>query len=195
MARSLACQSDNNCTVRRMILVASPNYGTKLADARYWTTFLDAHTNLLTSLPDGVATILAEGILCFVKIVGSGATKHLDGLAAMNASTPFLKQLGTRKPVQPFDVYAISSHFQPPNIRSLKQLLLKGGDLVVEQFFSEPNDLVVPTLGCSQGEYDAVGFPVPAGNLLPLEGTVNHCTYFEDGTVQSALRDWLTQER
>jgi pimeloyl-ACP methyl ester carboxylesterase len=189
VARSLACQSGS--AVRRMVLVASPNYGTKLADAKYWTTFLDAHTNLLTSLPDGFATILAEGILCFVKIVGSGAAKHLEGLAAMNASTPFLKELGSRKPAQPIDVFAVSSHFQPPNIRSLKQLLLKGGDLVVEEFFSEPNDLVVPTLGCSQGQFDAAGFPVAPGNLLALEGMVNHCTYFEDDEVQSALRNWL----
>ena len=193
VVRSLAARGsqDHSCVVRRMVIVASPNFGTPLADAKRWTTFLNAHTNLLTALPDSVATVVAEGVLCLVKIVGSAAAGNLPGLAAMNSGEQYLRELANRAVETSSNVYAISAEYSPAHDEVLKQLIARGADAAVNSFFAEPNDLVVPTLGCSEGPYSATGFPVKAEQSMRLQGAVNHSGYFQDARVHRKLTEWL----
>jgi hypothetical protein len=175
----------------RLVMVAAPNRGTPLADSRYWIDFIDRHTNLLVELPDTVSTIVLEGTLCLVKIVGSGALGGLPGLAAMEANGEALARLekldlGTTK------LHALVADFSPTADSPLATLIRKAGDTAVDAFFGEANDLVVPTNGCFDLK-DAKGFP-----LLPecvyqfSDGSVNHITFFNSPKVRSTLADLLT---
>ena len=74
----------------RICQVGTPNQGTPLTDPEHWMTFLDAYSNCLTLLPDNTVTVVLEGILCLVKIVGSGIARRLPGLAAMEPEGSWL---------------------------------------------------------------------------------------------------------
>lgn len=73
--------------VRKMIMVACPNRGTPLADGEHWLTMLDRYTSLLADLPDTSASVIMEGILTVVKLIGHAGLRKLPGLAAMTPKT------------------------------------------------------------------------------------------------------------
>jgi pimeloyl-ACP methyl ester carboxylesterase len=84
--------------VRRVVFVGVPNAGTQLADPAHMTHFLDRMTSALNLFPgSGIGDVL-EGILTAVKVVGHGALKSLDGLAAMNPEGKFLRTLNAGTP-------------------------------------------------------------------------------------------------
>jgi pimeloyl-ACP methyl ester carboxylesterase len=153
VARALAAHgaAKNSCKVSRVVMVAPPNFGTPLAESQHWATFLNAHTNLLVAAPDTVSTIIAEGVLCLVKILGSGAAHNLPGLAAMNLAGDYLPALARRAIANPDGMFAVAAVYEPTNRDALKQLMLSAADVEVDRFFEEANDLAVPTLGCSEG--------------------------------------------
>lgn len=194
VVRALAAQgaARSNCRVSRMVMVAPPNFGTPLADASHWTTFLNAHTNLLVASPDTVSTIVAEGVLCLVKILGTGVARNLLGLTAMTLAGDYLPSLAGRTIANPDGMFVVAANYTPANREVLKQLMLGAADTVVDRFFDEANDLVVPTLGCSEGPIAAKGFPIPANHLVKLSGATHHCNLFENATVQRQLSAWLT---
>jgi len=181
----------DDCKVARMVMVAPPNFGTPLADARHWTTFLNAHTTLLVTSPDTVATIVAEGVLCLVKILGSGIADNLPGLAAMNLAGDYLPSLARRALAKTDGIYVVAADYSPANADALKQLMLGAADAAVDKFFDEANDLVVPTLGCSEGQLASSGFPIDVKHLAKLSGDTHHCNLFVNATVQQKLSDWL----
>ena len=193
VSRALAAQgaAKNACQINRMIMVAPPNFGTPLADAKHWTTFLNAYTNLLITAPDSVSTIVAEGVLCLVKILGSGIANNLPGLAAMNLAGEYLPSLANRTVGNPNGMFVVAADYSPSNLDALKKLMLSTADTAIDQFFNEPNDLVVPTLGCSEGPINSLGFPIEQGRVFKLTGSSNHCNVFEDSTVHRKLSTWL----
>jgi hypothetical protein len=194
VVRALAAHATakNNCKVARMVMVAPPNFGTPLADAKHWTAFLNAHTNLLVTSPDTVSTIVAEGVLCLVKILGRGVADNLPGLSAMNLAAEYLPALA-RRPIGSVDgMFVVASDYAPANRDALKQLLLSAADSAVDRFFDEANDLVVPTLGCSEGPLASAGFPIPVERLDRLSGSTHHCNFFENAAVQQKLTTWLS---
>jgi len=197
VVRALAARAaaDNSCKISRMVMVAPPNFGTPLADASHWTTFLNAHTNLLITSPDTVSTIVAEGVLCLVKILGTGAADNLPGLAAMNLAGDYLPALARRIIANTDGMFAVAANYTPANRDALKQLMLSAADAAVDSFFTEPNDLVVPTLGCSQGSIVAAGFPIADNRLMKLSGATHHCNVFQNPTVQQQVSAWLTTGR
>lgn len=194
VVRALAARAhaDNNCGISRMVMVAPPNFGTPLADASHWTTFLNAHTNLLVTSPDTVSTIVAEGVLCLVKILGAGVARNLPGLAAMNMAGDYLSSLARRTIANTDGMFAVAANYTPANRNALKQLMLSAADAAVDSFFTEDNDLVVPTLGCSEGSIVAAGFPISANRLIRLYGATHHCNVVQNPTVQQQLSAWLT---
>lgn len=193
VVRELAARAKENgsCQVNRMVMVAPPNFGTPLANTEHWTTFLNVHTSILTYAPDTVATIVSEGLLCLVKILGSGAIYGLPGIAAMNAGADYLQLLAPRTCSRPDGLYAIASSYSPSQPAIIKILAAKAADAVVDTFFEEPNDMVVPTKGCSEGSSVAVGFPISPERLMRLGGQVHHCNFFEQRTVHDKLAEWL----
>ena len=175
-----------------MVMVAPPNFGTPLANAKHWTTFLNAYTNILNGAPDTVTTIVTEGLLCLVKILGSAATHGLSGIASMNSEDSYLKALAPRAYSNPDGLFAIASNYSPTKPEIIKQLAAKAADKVIDGFFEEPNDMVVPTKGCSEGSLAAAGFPIVANRLKVLSGPIHHCNFFEQPDVHQQLTKWLT---
>jgi pimeloyl-ACP methyl ester carboxylesterase len=193
VVRELAARAskDGPCQVDRMVMVAPPNFGTPLANARHWVTFLNTYTNILTDLPDTVTTVVTEGLLCLVKIIGSAATHGLSGIASMNVDDKYLRELAPRAYLNPDGLYAIASNYSPEKKEIIKQLAAKAADVVIDGFFKEENDMVVPTLGCSQGSLESVGFPIGQERLKVLGGPIHHCNYFQQPEVRQQLTKWL----
>jgi pimeloyl-ACP methyl ester carboxylesterase len=193
VVRELAARAkaDGSCQVNRMVMVASPNFGTPLANAGHWTTFLNVHTSILTYAPDTVATVVSEGLLCLVKILGSAAIYGLPGIGSMNSGASYLQLLAPRAYSNPDGLYAIASSYTPSRPEIVKLLVAKAADAVVDDFFEGPNDMVVPTKGCSEGSLVAMGFPITPERLIRLGGEVHHCNFFEQKAVHDKLAEWL----
>jgi hypothetical protein len=175
-----------------MVMIAPPNFGTPLANAVHWTTFLNAHTSILTYAPDTVATICSEGLLCLVKILGSGVARGLSGIAAMNIEASYLTELAPRPYANPAGLFAVAASYSPSKPAALKQFLAKVGDKTLDSFFAEPNDMVVPMKGCSEGSLTSAGFPISGERLVRLDGPVHHCNLFEQKAVHEKLAKWLS---
>jgi pimeloyl-ACP methyl ester carboxylesterase len=195
VVRELAARAkeEGSFQVNRMVMVAPPNFGTPLANVSHWITFLNVHTNILTYAPDTVATIVSEGLLCLVKILGSAATHGLSGIDAMNLEASYLQELAPRAYSNPNGLYAIAANYSPERQEIIKLLAAKAADAVVDDFFKEPNDMVVPTKGCSEGSLESAGFPIAAERLICLSGPVHHCNFFEQKTVHKKLAEWLAR--
>ncbi|RYY82766.1 MAG: hypothetical protein EOO24_39885 [Comamonadaceae bacterium] len=183
-ARAAAGQAP---TVDRVCQVGAPNLGTTLADASRWTVFLDAHTQCLTVLPDSVSTIVLEGLLCLVKIVGTGVARGLPGLAAMDPLGEWLQTRGAQ-PVGAARWYTIGANYTPDAAASAglaQRLKRKLSDAAVDAFFAADNDMVVPSDGCH-----VPGVPV-TDSLKLAGGAVHHVNYFTAREVQDTLARWL----
>jgi pimeloyl-ACP methyl ester carboxylesterase len=181
LARVLAAH--NQLSVRRICQVGVPNVGTPLAHAEHWFAFLDGHTRWLTALPDTVSTVIMEGILCVMKLIATGAGAGLPGIAAMDPAGEYLAGLGKRA-LHSREWFTVSADFKPD--RAADPLMVKRlADKVVDRFFEEANDMVVPTEGCH--------LPGPAvkDSLRLQGGAVHHCNYFVDLGVHEKLDSWL----
>ena len=177
--------------VGKLVMVAAPNRGTPLVDATHWIDFIDRYTNLIAELPDTASTVTFEGVLCLVKIIGSGAVRGLPGLAAMEAKGPPLSNLAAEK-LGAIRLYAFVADFSPIAGSPLAGLIKKAGDLAVDDFFGEANDLVVPTNGCYDLK-EADGFPLDAERIHRSSGgSVNHLNFFDEADIRAALTAILT---
>jgi pimeloyl-ACP methyl ester carboxylesterase len=193
VARAFAglTRADTGLRLRRAVLVAAPLAGTRLTDGEHAHEMLDRYTNLVTALPDGVLGFSFETILALVKILYRGSVAGLPGLRSMKVEGDFLRELGY--PGEEFGRYfSIVGNFAPTAGGPLAGLLRRTGDGLVDEFFRENNDLVVPTGGASTWTVGAV--PEAQRLELPTEADpaeVHHGSYFTNGTVRAALREWL----
>ena len=189
VARELAARAaaGNAPKVARVCQVGAPNLGTPLANASHWTDFLDAHTNCLTLLPDSTTTIVLEGLLCLVKIVGSGVARGLPGLAAMDPAGDSLKALGMRG-VGTARWFTVGANYRPDGGTAAglaHRLAATASDAAVDAFFASDNDTVVPADGCHRPG------PTVEDSLRIDGGVTNHVNYFHSSEVQAALARWL----
>ena len=168
----------NRLKMRRVCLVGTPNEGTPLAHAKNLIAFLDGHTAFLTDLPDTVSTILLEGILFVVKLVGTGVGEGLPGLFAMEPDGDYLKELRQRTLNAQY-WFTVGADYQPGAFLS-SRFLHRAADAVVDGFFGLANDLVVPSAGCH-----LPGPPV-ADSLRLQGGDVHHCNYFSSTLVHES---------
>ena len=182
VARELVSRGDAAPKIARVCLVGTPNDGTPLADVQHWTTFLNTHTSLLNVLPDSSVTVLMEGLLCLVKILGSSLAGGLPGLAAMDPGSQWLRECNTVGASTAW--YTIGAAYQPD--LSSKNMLGRFNNQAIQGFFAATNDLVVPTEGCHRSIYP------PADTFIPNGGLINHCNYFEFEDVQTRLTTWLS---
>jgi hypothetical protein len=198
LVRSLAGEAAQapNLSVRKAVMVGTPNHGTALADPEHITEMLDRMTSLLNLAPPGPVEVVAEileAILAVVKMVGRGVLTGLDGLASMNPSGSYLQTLNAGPPAAA-EYYAITSNFEPSGaLRGLVKAAIAARDVLMDRVFeTTENDLVVPTEGVYQGSNDPA-FPIPEERRLtfaPSEA-VDHGGYFAQPRTTEKLLEWL----
>ena len=143
VGREIASAGD--LTVTGLVMVASPNAGTVLADREHLSDLLDRITDLAQFVPDNGVTDTLGLVLAVLKQLAVGAVGGLDGIMAMNPSEDYLEELNGR-PAPDAVLRAIAADYEPPRGAPLARVARDGAtDLV---FKSADNDLVVPTAGC-----------------------------------------------
>jgi hypothetical protein len=187
VARAIAAEANAGklpLMIGKLVMVAAPNRGTPLVDATHWIDFIDRYTNLIAQLPDTPSTITFEGVLCLVKIIGTGSVRGLPGLAAMETKGAPLAALGADE-LGDAKLYAFVADFSPGAESPLSALIAKAGDVAVDNFFGEANDLVVPTNGCYDLK-DIVGFPLQEERVHRSSGaSVNHLNFFDSSDIRT----------
>ena len=176
--------------IGKCIMVAAPNRGTVLARGETWFDLIDRYTNLLTSLPDNVYTLVLEGVLALVKLVARGSVKGLPGLNSMLPDGPFLAELN-QQPAPSAQLYAIAADFVPGDPGLLKRFGKTVADTFVDRVFGEANDGVVPTEGMIATGLNAAGFPIPNERCHLIALDVHHLNYFKNEDVNGQIYDWL----
>jgi hypothetical protein len=176
--------------VRRIVLVGAANAGTPLADPDHMVAFLDRTTtalNLTSATPDWADAL--EVVMAVVKVIGHAGLKGLDGLASMRPDNDFIKQLNAT-PLTGTELYGVGADFEPAGF-GLGAAFCTGVDSVVDRVFdTQPNDLVVPTLGMSTW---GGALQVPAERYLsfPAAKGVMHTQYFQQDDTREKLIEWL----
>lgn len=174
--------------VRTLVMVATPNAGTPLADRKHLGSFVDTLTNLLEFMPDNPATDTLDLVLELLKQLAVGVMGGLEGLKSMEPRGEFLRTL-LNQPSQVSAVYrAISANYDSgPNTplgRYARDFLT---DLV---FLGEPNDLVVPTNGVFMAN-GATSFPISSPIRIEATENVDHSSFWNKPATIEALNRWL----
>ncbi|HET9996178.1 MAG TPA: hypothetical protein VFQ17_01610 [Nocardioides sp.] len=174
-------------TVTGLVMVASPNAGTVLADREHLSDLLDRITDLAQFVPDNGVTETIGLVLAVLKQLAVGAVGGLDGIMAMNPSEDYLEKLNAR-PAPDAVLRAVAADYEPPPGAPLARVARDGAtDLV---FKAVDNDLVVPTGGCWDVE-DAPGFPIDERLVLDRSRSVDHNSLFRQPEVSERLLEWL----
>ena len=185
VGREIAAAGD--LRVRGMVMVASPNAGTLLADRKHLSDLLDRVTDLAQFVPDNGVTDTLGIVFAVVKQLAVGALGGLDGIMAMNPAEDYLTELNGR-PATDSVVRAVAADYEPPRGAPLARVARDGAtDLV---FKAVDNDLVVPTLGCWDVD-GAAGFPIDERLVLDASKSVDHNSFFRQPEVSAKLLSWL----
>jgi hypothetical protein len=185
VGREIASAGD--LVVAGLVMVASPNAGTVLADREHLSDLLDRVTDLAQFVSDNGVTDTLGLLLAVLKQLAVGAVGGLDGLMSMNPAGEYLEELNSR-PAPAATVRAVAADYEPPRGAPLARVARDGAtDLVFE---SADNDLVVPTLGCWDVD-GAAGFPIDERLILESSRSVDHNSYFRQPEVSERLLSWL----
>lgn len=198
VARALAGELDGvaapGLAVRRAVFVAAPNHGTALADADHMVAFIDRYTSILNLAPPGpleVVSEILEAIVTVVKVVGHAMLRGLPGLLAMDPRGAFIERLNSGA-APTAEYFALSADYRPSG--GLAALVLASvADAVIDRVFADAaNDLVVPTLGVSEGGADPA-FPIPSERMFSFDDTegVQHSGFFPAPETSRRLLTWL----
>ncbi|MEL6852181.1 MAG: hypothetical protein AAFP92_26980 [Bacteroidota bacterium] len=192
-----------------LVMVAPPNQGTPLTEAKHVTDWLHTYTTFLTWLPDHLITIGLEIILGLVQLVGPGGLEQLKGLASMSPQGNTVTGLNALEAMVPH-CYVIGAAFDlnltdgEANERQ-RRLTRKRNELVrhiTESIFKgQASDLVVPHPGCFKlGKLEAAHLESDQ-RMLSLEGkytdgqgevrAVNHLNIMNFPKVHAQIIDWF----
>lgn len=196
VGRELCAQTAENkgpgLQVDKAIFVAGPHRGTILTDKEHWMSLIDTYTNLLTSLPDNVVTILLEVLISLVKIIGGATVDALPGLQAMLPEGDYVKSLEQRS-IGNTTAYTMSARYLPSGdgiVGLAKSLALK---VLLKGIFKEDSDMVVPTDGAlTLKEGSSLVVPAERQLLYESDSMIHHINFFNHERVNRQLGDWLT---
>jgi hypothetical protein len=188
-------QGGRQVQVHKAVLVASPNRGTPLVNGDHMIEMLDRYTNLLAQAPDSTTTLALEGVMTLVKVAGHAALKALPGLQAMLPEGEYLRSLNLEPPYT-VRYHALVADYRPTDSGWLARFCRHIGDKLVDGFFDEPNDGVVPTAGGYSSSRDGSGWSVPSAYRREFQArdSISHSTFFANPAVNDALLQWLTTD-
>ncbi len=176
-------------SVGKLVMVATLNAGTPLADQRHVGALVDRVTNLMSFLPDNGITDVLDVVVAALRHLAAGALSGLDGLQSMNRNAEWLTKLNAT-PSNAACIYrAIASNYDPGGDAPLARL---ARDAVFDTVFKgEENDLIVPRAGVAAGS-GAGKFPVDAPMEFVAAQAVDHSGYWANTDVHAKLAGWLT---
>lgn len=173
--------------VRRLVMVATPNQGTALANKDRLGDLVDRVTNLLELIPDNAATDVLTVVISVVKQMAVAAYGGLDGIMAMRPGGDWLRDLNQARPVTAI-YHAIASNYEPAEDSPLARLTR---DRVVDLIFKNiGNDLIVPEGGVYAAN-GATSFPVKDFVSFSSGESVDHSSYWTSAKVHQNFEDWL----
>jgi pimeloyl-ACP methyl ester carboxylesterase len=185
VGRELASAGDLD--VRGLVMVASPNAGTVLADRKHLSDLLDRVTDLAQFVPDAGVSDTLGLVLAVLKQLAVGAVGGLDGITAMDPGGGYLAELNSR-PAPDALSRAVAADYEPPRGAPLARVARDGAtDLVFREI---DNDLVVPTRGCWDVD-GAAGFPLGERFVFDALRGVDHNSFFGQEEVSKRLLEWL----
>jgi hypothetical protein len=175
--------------VQRLVMVATPNSGTALADSARLGQLLNRLTSMLQFVPTNGVTDTLDVILTVVQQVAVGAFKGLDGIQAMDPHGNYLNAFLNQPSASSTTYFAVASNYEPP---SGSPLLRVARDGVTDVIFADAdNDLVVPT----EGVFHAPGtsnFPIADPLVFDAAAGVDHSSYWtRTPFTERLLTDWL----
>lgn len=179
--------------VHKAVLVAAPNRGTPLVNGDHWIEMLDRYTNLIAQAPDTSPTLALEGVLTLVKVIGHATLAALPGLQAMLPHGDYLRDLNAA-PATAVRYHALVADYHPNDPGWIRRFCKRTQDTLVDGFFDEPNDGVVPTGGGYSASSDGSGWQIPVAQRREFvtHDNISHSTFFAHPTVNAQLIDWLT---
>lgn len=177
--------SNEGIDVRKVVLVASPNLGTQLAEPKQIRNFLNAYLNLIKFLDRSRSLSV---MIRMIELLHYLTVESLSGLQAMRPGSKYLDELNGRG-MKSTIFYGISADFKP-NEGDKKLVALERQ--LRENVFEQTNDLIVPHTGSFQRRSGDMSW-IPAKNRLELKGNVHHTSYFEQEEVNRKLIEWLTK--
>jgi len=200
-ARGLAGEFEHvpsGISVRRAVLVGTPNHGTALADVDHLSALMERMTTALSLIPPqgtvGVISETLQTVIAGVKFIGSSVAERLYGLVAMSPTSSFLNDLNNG-PRPSADYFGIASDFEPQAPGLLALVRGRIADTAADYVFGRaPNDLVVPQKGVSEGPPpDDPVFPLPASHRQTFgsDSGIWHCSYFGAPATSTRLLKWL----
>lgn len=173
--------------VRNLVMVATPNAGTALADTKHLLALLDRVTNILEFVPDNPVTDTLDVVLTVLKQLAVGAVRGLDGLTAMDPRGDFLSTLNQSKAVTA-TYRAVAANYEP---RKGSALLSIARDELTDRIFGNaPNDVLVPMEGVFTVP-DSPVFPIAEPLLFDPDSEVDHSSYWRQPRLAEALAGWL----
>ncbi len=176
-------------SVVNLVMVATPNAGTPLANRKHLGSFVDTLTNCLEFFPDNPATDTLDIVLEVLKQIAVGVIGGLDGLQSMEPQGPFLQgRLNKLATVQAI-YHAIAADYEPGPGTALSRYTR---DYLTDLVFGGvANDLVVPTEGAY--EYNgASNFPIKDVLRMDSVEMVEHSGFWDRPAVLAKLRNCLT---
>jgi pimeloyl-ACP methyl ester carboxylesterase len=173
-----------NLQIGKIVLVGTPNVGTPLADPLDLPKAISRLASIATSFSQDVAAIGLGALFAIFGGIVEGGLGALPGLEDMNPGNPFLTQLNCASSDNaPY--YGIQADFQPTG--GLATAIENNG--IDALFGDKANDLVVPTLGVSNVNGQALsGTQVDA---YPQSANVYHLDYFDQQGTWDAILGFL----
>jgi pimeloyl-ACP methyl ester carboxylesterase len=174
--------------VRNVVMIATPNAGTVLADAKHLKDLLDRVTNILEFVPDNPVTDTLDIALTVLKQLAVGTVLGMDGLMSMSPTGDYLTKFLNQSATVTATYRAVAANYEPPGGSALLRF---ARDEATDRIFGNAdNDLIVPT----QGAYTAKGasaFPIADPLIFDASTGVDHSSYCDRPEFVEALRNWL----
>jgi pimeloyl-ACP methyl ester carboxylesterase len=172
--------------VRRIVMVATPNAGTALADQANIRKWLDIITNIAQFVPDNPVTDIIALVLTVLKQLTLGVFEGLPGITSMDPAGKYLEELNVDGDFAA-EYFTIAAEFEPLEGTPLTRV---AQDLAIDAIFSgKHNDLVVPTEGASA--ISGLSRFAPESLVFDSGRGLDHSSYFGNPEVVAKLKEWL----